>query len=365
MVFNEPDTIADSVSMVAAATHLFKFSYMKTKDLTAGKSIKSPTFSVAGHNYNILYYPQGLLKEPNSIDRFLVIHCKSAVTASFGFIFLNKHGVPTSKACDRATFTFSPKRNDHGFRDIIKRSDLKAEFVEGDYFTLVCSVTIPCDSHKELPKQLVNSVVPFSINENFAELLESKEMADITFEMDGQLFTAHKLVLYARSPVFKAEFSGRMAESKMKTIKIKDIQPVTFKAMLYFIYSDSLPDMSDKDIPIVTQVQHLYKAADIYLLDGLKAICEEMFIRNISVDTVISSLALAEEHGCHELKDICLNFASMPKHQEVGNHGDAAAANNDSEDDDGTDSSDYGTYDEDDGTDDDDEDTDSSDDDDN
>ncbi|KAJ3704866.1 hypothetical protein LUZ61_008571 [Rhynchospora tenuis] len=393
MVLNEPNTVADCLSMVATATHHFKFSYMKTKELTAGKSIRSPTFSVAGHNCNILYYPQGLLNEANSIDLFLVIHCKSAVTASFGFTFLNKHGVPTSKACDRATFIFSPERNNYGFRDIIKRSDLKADFVEGDYFTLVCSVTIPSDSHKEVPKQLVNGVVPFSINENFAELLESKEMADITFEIDGELFAAHKLVLSARSPVFKAEFSGRMAESKMKTIKIKDIKPVTFKAMLHFIYTDSLPDMSDKDIPIVTQVQHLYKAADIYLLDGLKAVCEDMIIRNISVDTVISSLALAEEHSCNELKDVCLDFAAMPENlirlalkaeyvelmhyqrhllEEVGNHAAAAAANNDGDDDDGTNDEDYGTddeddgtYDEDDGTDDDDEDADSSDDDDN
>ncbi|KAJ1700477.1 hypothetical protein LUZ63_000256 [Rhynchospora breviuscula] len=89
--------------------------------------------------------------------------------------------------------------------------------------------------------------------------------------------------------------------------------PEIFKAMLHFIYSDSLPHMSDKDVPIVTQVQQLYKAADTYAMDGLKAVCEEELMRNVSVDTVISSLALAEEHNCTELKDVCFDFACMPE----------------------------------------------------
>ncbi|KAJ3704864.1 hypothetical protein LUZ61_008569 [Rhynchospora tenuis] len=139
-------------------------------------------------------------------------------------------------------------------------------------------------------------------------------MADVTFEVDGEIFTAHRLVLSARSLVFKAQFFGsRIVESKLKSILIKDIKPEIFKAMLHFIYSDSLPHMSDKDIPIVTQIQQLYKVADTYALDGLKAVCEKVLMRSVSVDTVIISLALAEEHNCPELKDVCSDFACMPE----------------------------------------------------
>ncbi|KAJ4801155.1 BTB/POZ/MATH-domain protein [Rhynchospora pubera] len=313
MALNESDSVADFLSMVATATHHFKFSYSKTKDLPAGKSIKSPTLSVAGHKCDILYYSQGLEEEPNYIHLYLAIHCESAINVAFGFSFLNKHGMPASNGIYRQTCTFSPRDNAFGFVDRKERSDFEAEFVKDDYVALVCSVTILSDSYKEVPKQLVYGIVPYNINENFATLLENNEMADITFEVDGETFAAHKLVLSARSPVFKAELFGGMAESKMESIQIKDIKPAIFKAMLHFIYSDSLPDMSDDDIPIVTQVQLLLKAADRYALDGLKMICEEVLRRNVSMDTVVSCLALAEEHSCSLLKDVCLDFASKPK----------------------------------------------------
>ncbi|KAJ4813581.1 BTB/POZ and MATH domain-containing protein 1 [Rhynchospora pubera] len=83
--------------------------------------------------------------------------------------------------------------------------------------------------------------------------------------------------------------------------------------MLHFMYTDSLPDMSHEDIQLVMLVQYLLEAADIYALDGLKMICEERLIRDLSLDTVTSSLALAEEHNCSELKDACLAFAYKPE----------------------------------------------------
>ncbi|KAJ4799640.1 BTB/POZ domain containing protein [Rhynchospora pubera] len=153
-----------------------------------------------------------------------------------------------------------------------------------------------------------------SINEHSVELLENKGMADVVFEVDGVLFTAHRSVLSARSPVFKAEFFGGRTESKVERIQIKDIKPAIFKAMLDFIYSDSVPDIiSNEDIPMVTQVQHLYKAAARYALDGLKIICEDRLIRDVSINSVISSLALADEHNCCGLKHACLDYACKPE----------------------------------------------------
>ncbi|KAJ4813582.1 BTB/POZ and MATH domain-containing protein 2 [Rhynchospora pubera] len=297
--------------MAVTATHQFKCCYSKTKDLRSGKNITSPAFSVAGHNCNILYYPQG--SKGNSIKLDLALHCKSEVTASFGFIFLDKHGMPSSKASDRLIFTFSPSDERYGFMDFIEKSHLEAEFVKDDYFTLVCSVTILSNLHKQVPKQLVNGIVPFTINEHFVMLLEKEDMTDITFEVGEEIFAAHRLVLSARSPVFKAELFGEMVESKMKSIQIKDIKPVVFNALLHFIYTDSLPEMSDEDIPIVTLFQYLFEAADIYALDGMKIICAERLILDLSVDTVTSTLALAEEHDCSDLKDACLYFASEPE----------------------------------------------------
>ncbi|KAJ1687304.1 hypothetical protein LUZ63_018694 [Rhynchospora breviuscula] len=152
--------------------------------------------------------------------------------------------------------------------------------------------------------------MPSSIDDHFVNLFERKETTDVSFEVDGEIFTAHRSVLAARSPVFNAELFGPMTESKMETIAIKDIKPLIFKAILHFVYTDSLPDMSDEMV-IITQ--HLLVAADRYGLDGLKSLCEDRLLRDISMDTAISTLALAEELALEELKDRCLCFICDPK----------------------------------------------------
>ncbi|KAJ1700472.1 hypothetical protein LUZ63_000251 [Rhynchospora breviuscula] len=100
-------------------------------------------------------------------------------------------------------------------------------------------VAILSASYNEVPKRFVNSILPFGIDDHFVQLLEKKEMADVSFDIDGEICTAHRLILAGRSPVFYGVLSGLMTERKMETIALKDIKPVIFKAMLHFIYTDS------------------------------------------------------------------------------------------------------------------------------
>ncbi|KAJ4777208.1 BTB/POZ and MATH domain-containing protein 2 [Rhynchospora pubera] len=59
--------------------------------------------------------------------------------------------------------------------------------------------------------------------------------------------------------------------------------------------------------------QHLLVAADRYALEGLKALCEMRLRKTISVDTVVSFLALADQHNSNFLKEGCLEFIAEPK----------------------------------------------------
>jgi speckle-type POZ protein len=54
--------------------------------------------------------------------------------------------------------------------------------------------------------------------------------------------------------------------------------------------------------------QHLLAAADRYGLDRLKMICEGKLFGGINVDTVATTLALAEQHDCPQLKAKCVGF---------------------------------------------------------
>jgi speckle-type POZ protein len=158
--------------------------------------------------------------------------------------------------------------------------------------------------------QDVSSVaVPQSnLHNQLVEMMKDEESTDVTFSVGDQLFHAHRCMLAVRSPVFKAELFSDMEENATRHIKIDDMEPAIFGALLRFIYTDDFPDGCgvDKDAPL----QHLFVAADRYGLDRLSAMCEGKLCRSIDVHIVASTLALAEQHHCMQLKNACLGFVS-------------------------------------------------------
>lgn len=66
------------------------------------------------------------------------------------------------------------------------------------------------------------------IGAHFGMLLENMEGSDITFDVAGEKFHSHKLVLAARSPVFRSEIFDVVDEQK-KEMVITDLEPRVFK----------------------------------------------------------------------------------------------------------------------------------------
>lgn len=62
--------------------------------------------------------------------------------------------------------------------------------------------------------------------------------------------------------------------------------------------------------------QHLLAAADRYGLDRLRLICEAKLCEGVSVDTVATTLALAEQHHAAQLKKVCLQYAAQNLNRE-------------------------------------------------
>ncbi|KAM3214172.1 hypothetical protein ACQJBY_066547 [Aegilops geniculata] len=132
--------------------------------------------------------------------------------------------------------------------------------------------------------------------------------SDITFLVCGESFRAHKNILAARSPVFKAQFFGDMGEKSSRRVEIKDMEREAFGAMLHFIYTDTVPELEKQEEASTVMAQHLLAAADRYGVDRLKLICEAKLSRGITVDTAATTLALAQQHNCSQLKTKCVKF---------------------------------------------------------
>ncbi|GJN20641.1 hypothetical protein PR202_gb08041 [Eleusine coracana subsp. coracana] len=91
-------------------------------------------------------------------------------------------------------------------------------------------------------------------------------------------------------------------------VRIDDMEAKVFKALLYFVYTDTLPKtMKEKEEEDV-MLQHLLVAADRYNLERLKLMCEDKLCKYIDADTVATVLALAEQHHCSGLKKACFSF---------------------------------------------------------
>ena len=83
-----------------------------------------------------------------------------------------------------------------------------------------------------------------------------------------------------------------------------------------FMYTDELPSISELAGSASTWtstvvVQHLLAAADRYGLDRLRILCESKLCDELTPETVATTLALAEQHHCAELKSACLRFAAV------------------------------------------------------
>ncbi|XP_078158990.1 BTB/POZ and MATH domain-containing protein 1-like [Carex rostrata] len=218
---------------------------------------------------------------------------------------------------------YQKRDKDPIFKHAIQNSPFEGQvFAYGDYsyllymddivnngsFELVCTI-----DNKDIPHNRCSLGVPKSLDlqSQIGQLLESSETADVTFCVENRSFTCHRIVLAARSPVFKAMLFGNMAEATQQQIKIADMCLEVFEAMLHFIYTDSVPACkSEKKSMKFTQ--HLFVAADRYAIEGLKALCEDKLCGLISLDTVTTTLALALQHNFPRLKKACLDFIAEP-----------------------------------------------------
>ncbi|KAJ7977448.1 BTB/POZ and MATH domain-containing protein [Quillaja saponaria] len=222
------------------------------------------------------------------------------------------------RTLDSGPYTLKYRGSMWGYKRFFKRTALEtSDYLKDDCLSVNCSVGV-VRSHTEGPKTYSIAIPPSSIGQQFGKLLESGKGSDVKFEVDGEIFAAHKLVLAARSPVFRAQLLGPMRDQNTQSIKVEDIEAPVFKALLHFIYWDSLPDLQEltglnSKWASTLMAQHLLAAADRYGLERLRLMCEASLCEDVSINTVATTLALAEQHHCFQLKAVCLKFVALPE----------------------------------------------------
>ncbi|XP_026454881.1 BTB/POZ and MATH domain-containing protein 3-like [Papaver somniferum] len=322
------DTSSKSINETVNGSHEFVIrGYSLAKGMGIGKLIKSFAFTVGGYEWIICFYPDGqtaAYKEFVSV--FVVLLSPGTdVRALFELKLLDQSGKGKHKVdshfdspLETGPFTLKSKGSIWGFPQYLKRSVLESSnYLKDDCLVIHCTVGV-VGTRVEGRKHYAIPVPPSDMIPSLKSLLESGTGSDITFQVGDKTFKAHKLVVATRSPVFRAQFFGLVGNPGMNTAVIEDFDPIAFKAMLLFLYSDELPEAhelfdSDPRCTSTVVVQHLLAAADRFDLARLKLICEAKLCEEIAANTVAITLALAEQHHCVQLKTVCLNFAARPE----------------------------------------------------
>ncbi|CAL4979524.1 unnamed protein product [Urochloa decumbens] len=300
-----PDGSSELVVKAVSVSHMLTINgYSHTKGITYGDSITAATFAGAGHRWSILYYPNGSCYDDiDWISLYLKVDPATcgpdAVKARFRFSLLDVKGEPVpgyskSSKDEHWRGFFAAMTDKRGFRKFISRGALEESgSLVDDCFSVRCDITVlkVIRKDKGVPCERFVVVPPSNINQDFGHLLCSGKGADITFEVAGETFAAHRSILAARSPVFMAELFSPMKEKAASFVRIDDMEARVFEVLLHFVYTDSLPEIDDGEAMVVAQ--HLLVATDRY------------------TTSVGTSLTLAEQHGCLGVKKACFQFLTL------------------------------------------------------
>ncbi|PNH10561.1 ARM REPEAT PROTEIN INTERACTING WITH ABF2 [Tetrabaena socialis] len=134
-----------------------------------------------------------------------------------------------------------------------------------------------------------------------SEYVNNPTLADITFNVEGRRFYAHRIALLASSEAFRAMFSGGYREKDADSVDIPNISWSVFEAMMRFVYTGQLdvtPDIAFE----------LLQASDQYLLEGLKRLCENAIAQSLTTDSVMSTFEYSEQFSAPQLGRRCLLF---------------------------------------------------------
>ncbi|MQL73796.1 hypothetical protein Taro_006159, partial [Colocasia esculenta] len=140
------------------------------------------------------------------------------------------------------------------------------------------------------------------------QYVNSSTLSDVTFLVEGKRFYAHRIALLASSDAFRAMFDGGYREKDARDIEIPNIRWEVFELMMRFIYTGSVEVTQDIS-------QDLLKAADQYLLEGLKRLCENEIAQGVSLDNISSMYELSEAFHATSLRHTCVLFVLEQFHK--------------------------------------------------
>ena len=131
-------------------------------------------------------------------------------------------------------------------------------------------------------------------NKTLTRLWDDRSFADCSIDCKNEHFPAHRAVLCAASPVFKAAFTGNMREACDSRFEVRGCDsPLAVRALLEFLYKGLLPDL-ELDVLLA-----LLPLAIQYEVDDLCTIAAERLVDFMNVQNaraIVKTMRQFREH---------------------------------------------------------------------
>ncbi|XP_008205577.1 speckle-type POZ protein-like [Nasonia vitripennis] len=305
---------------IMISSYAWKIKNFRFINMPAGERLESPTFNLASDktvDWYLALYPFGIDKAyKHCISASLGNKSKStekfSMDVSFSISVLDRKGQIVHKRSKNSVIN---SNSFNGFNEFLERHTLTAEnsnMLINDVLTILCEFIVVGKtvnySKQEYTKYSAayNTISKRKVLLNDIECqLEADRFHDLTITAPcGTELHAHKFMLAARSPVFRAMFTVDMKEKANNAVKIEDITYNALKEMIRFMYTAKVENLD-------TCLDGVWMAAEKYQISGLKGECRDYLFDNLSIDNAVKTLTYCHQFQLNDLKALTHRFMTF------------------------------------------------------
>ncbi|XP_065887347.1 BTB/POZ domain-containing protein 9-like [Dysidea avara] len=136
----------------------------------------------------------------------------------------------------------------------------------------------------------------------FSSLLEDPSTHDVTFKTsDGGSVSAHRVIVAAGSPVFRAMLYGGTKESNQKEIELPTVDSVVLKRLIDFVYTGKVQTTLDDCLDLL-------QAAHYFGIASLENLCVNMMVASLDLHNYSNTITIAFQQQFDVLFKHCLEM---------------------------------------------------------
>ena len=147
------------------------------------------------------------------------------------------------------------------------------------------------------------------VSNDLSSFLKSEEFSDLIIKSkDMKIFKVHKMLLFARSPYFRAALINNMKEKQENIIYLPENDNLV-EELINYIYTGKVKN-------IESSAKELFIAADKYQLEKLKEKCIYYLFKTVRIENAIDWLTFAKYYNCEKFENHLIKFI-IHHHDEI------------------------------------------------